>query len=196
MPYAATFFACFGDCQAFCSSDLRADDLVDVDALLVRSTVQVNEQLLKQAQKLSFVGTATAGTNHVDQGYLAHRHIPFYSAAGCNAIAVAEYVLSAIFVMAKRKKWRLTEKTVGIVGAGHVGTALSQKLAALGIHYYLCDPPLAATGDPRDFVDFEHIFNADIISLHTPLIGSGPYPTKHLFNRERFARFKRRTAID
>ena len=70
------------------------------------------------------MATATAGTDHVDQEYLAKRGIPFVSAGGCNAVAVAEYVLSAMVVTANKHNWQLADKTVGIVGAGHVGTAL------------------------------------------------------------------------
>ena len=49
----------------------------------------------------------------------------------------------------------LANVTVGIVGAGHVGTALTQKLDALKIQYKLCDPLLEATDDEREFCTIE-----------------------------------------
>lgn len=185
MPYGEQFLSLLGDCESFSHRTITPDDLTDIDVLLVRSTTKVNEALLQHAHLLKFVGTATAGTNHVDQAYLAQRGIPFESAGGCNATAVAEYVLSAMF--ASRSIWlgKVLDKTVGIVGAGNVGTALAAKLDALGIRYVLCDPPLAEAGDPREFVDMDAIMQCDIISLHTPLITGGTHPTYHMFDSKR-----------
>jgi len=187
MPYAAEFFADVGECQVFSHKTISAEQLADADVLLVRSTTKVNAELLAQNNRLKFIGTATAGTNHVDKAYLAQRGIPFKSAAGCNAVAVAEYVLSSLFVMAERLGWTLQDKKVGIVGAGHVGSALQQKLRALGIAYELCDPPLQDAGDPRNFVDMDTIMQCDVISLHVPLVTQGKYPTDKLFDSGRLA---------
>ncbi|MBL4630957.1 MAG: 4-phosphoerythronate dehydrogenase [Paraglaciecola sp.] len=187
MPYAAEFFSELGDCQVFSHKTINAEMLADADVLLVRSTTQVNGQLLAKSKQLKFVATATAGTDHVDKHYLASQHIPFVSAGGCNAVAVAEYVLSAMLVMGKELNWQLADKTVGIVGAGHVGSALSRLLTVLGINYKLCDPPLADTGDSRAFVGMDEIMQCDVISLHVPWIKDGAYPTQNLFDKNRLA---------
>lgn len=187
MPYAAEFFSELGECEVFSHKTLNADMLADADVLLVRSTTKVNEQLLLKSKQLQFVATATAGTDHVDQHYLAGQHIPFISAGGCNAVAVAEYVLSAILVMSKRLNWQLVNKTVGIVGAGHVGSALARVLTVLGIKHKLCDPPLADAGDTREFVSMSDIMQCDVISLHVPWVKDGPYPTQNLFDKARLA---------
>lgn len=185
MPYASDFFTELGDCQVFSHKSINADMLADADVLLVRSTTKVNETLLAQATRLKFVGTATAGTNHVDIDYLAQQGMHFKSAGGCNAVAVAEYVLSALCIMGTKLGWDLQDKTVGIVGAGHVGSALQRKLDALGITYHLCDPPLQEAGDPRQFVAMNTIMQCDVISLHVPLVTTGKYPTEHLFDLAR-----------
>jgi erythronate-4-phosphate dehydrogenase len=187
MPYAAEFFSGLGDCEVFSHKTVNADMLADADVLLVRSTTKVNEQLLAKNNQVQFVATATAGTDHVDKNYLANQDIPFISAGGCNAVAVAEYVLSAMLVMAKRLNWQLQGKTVGIVGAGHVGSALSRVLTVLGINHQLCDPPLAAAGDSRSFVDMDEIMRCDVITLHVPWVKDGPYPTQDLFDKTRLA---------
>ena len=187
MPYAAEFFADLGECQVFSHKTINAEQLADADVLLVRSTTKVNAELLASNRRLKFIGTATAGTNHVDKAYLTERGIPFQSAAGCNAVAVAEYVLSALFVMAEKLAWQLQDKKVGIVGAGHVGSALQQKLSALGIGYELCDPPLQEAGDPRDFVDMDAIMQCDVITLHVPLVTQGKHPTDNLFDSARLS---------
>ena len=190
MPYAAEFFSELGECEVFSHKMINADMLADADVLLVRSTTKVNKQLLAKNKQLQFVATATAGTDHVDQCYLASQNIPFMSAGGCNAVAVAEYVLSAILVMSNRLNWQLVDKTVGIVGAGHVGTALARILTVLGIHHKLCDPPLADGGDGRAFVSMNDIMECDVISLHVPWVKDGPYPTQDLFDKKRLAALK------
>lgn len=190
LPYAAEFFAGLGDSQVFSHKDVNAELVADADVLLVRSTTKVNAALLDANKAIKYVGTATAGTNHLDKAYLQSRGLAVHSAAGCNAVAVAEYVLSALFVMAEKLDWQLTDKTVGIVGAGHVGTRLSEKLTALGIQYYLCDPPLADAGDSRDFVTMDTIMQCDIISLHVPLIEGGKYNTEHMFDTSRIAQLR------
>jgi erythronate-4-phosphate dehydrogenase len=190
MPYAAEFFSELGDCKVFSHKTINADMLADADVLLVRSTTQVNEQLLAKNKRVQFVATATAGTDHVDKNYLASQNIPFISAGGCNAVAVAEYVLSAMMVMGKRLNWQLAHKTVGIVGAGHVGSALARVLTVLGINHKLCDPPLADTSDGREFVSMNDIMQCDVISLHVPWVKDGPYPTQGLFDKVRLAALK------
>jgi erythronate-4-phosphate dehydrogenase len=187
MPYAAEFFSELGECEVFSHKTINADMLADADVLLVRSTTKVDEQLLLKNKQLQFVATATAGTDHVDQHYLASQNIPFISAGGCNAVAVAEYVLSAILVMSKRLNWQLVDKTVGIVGAGHVGSALARVLTVLGIKHKLCDPLLDDAGDAREFVSMKDIMQCDVISLHVPWVKDGPYPTQNLFNKVRLA---------
>lgn len=185
MPYAAEFFNELGECQVFSHKTVNVDMLADADVLLVRSTTKVNAKLLSKNTCLKFVATATAGTDHVDQECLAKRGIPFVSAGGCNAVAVAEYVLSALVVTANKHHWQLADKTVGIVGAGHVGTALSRLLSVLGIKHKLCDPPLADAGDARAFVNMDEIMRCDVITLHVPWIKQGKYQTQGMFDKQR-----------
>jgi erythronate-4-phosphate dehydrogenase len=190
MPYAAEFFSELGECEVFSHKTVNAEMLADADVLLVRSTTKVNQQLLARNKQVQFVATATAGTDHIDKNYLANQNIPFISAGGCNSVAVAEYVLSAILVMSKRLNWQLVDKTVGIVGAGHVGSALARVLTVLGINHKLCDPPLDDAGDAREFVSMNDIMECDVISLHVPWVKNGPYPTQHLFDKARLAALK------
>ncbi|WP_286271897.1 4-phosphoerythronate dehydrogenase [Thalassotalea hakodatensis] len=184
MPYAAEFFGEFGELTAFNGRELSADTLIDAEVLLVRSITQVNEKLLSNSPQIKFVGTATIGVDHIDQTYLFDKQINFSSAPGCNAISVAEYVLSTLIVLAERYCFSVFDKTVGIVGAGNTGSRLSEKLTALGIQHKLYDPILAATGeDSRIFASFEDILKCDIISLHVPKTTTGLYPTYHMFDQ-------------
>src|SRR5690606_11090302 len=74
---------------------ISARDLEHCDVLLVRSVTHVNEALLA-GSPVRFVGTATAGLEHVDTDHLQQRGIAFASAPGANANPVAEYVLASL----------------------------------------------------------------------------------------------------
>lgn len=182
IPYAEEFFADYGKLTSFSGREVTAEQLANADILLVRSITRVDEKLLHLNRSLKFVGTATIGTDHIDQDYLKSRAIKFSSAPGCNKISVAEYVLSSLLVLAEKKQLQLSEQSVAIVGAGNTGSAVWQRLNALGIDCKLYDPPLQEAGDKRDFCTFEEVLKADIITLHVPKTQSGPYPTVHLFD--------------
>jgi len=188
MPFAQEFFTEFGDLVPFSGRELNAEQVADADVLLVRSITKVNQALLKDNNRLKFVGTATIGVDHIDQNYLNERNINFSSAPGCNAISVAEYVISSLVVLAERYLIDLFSLTVGIVGAGNTGTRLSEKLTALGIKHVLCDPLLAEQShDDREFVSLETALACDVISLHVPKTMTGDYATFHLLNEMRLS---------
>ncbi|MEW6993117.1 4-phosphoerythronate dehydrogenase [Colwelliaceae bacterium MEBiC 14330] len=203
MPFASEFFAelCQVDGDAngqlipFSGRTVTAEQVADADVLLVRSITQVNEALLHLNNNLQFVGSATIGTDHIDLDYLASRDISFHSAPGCNAVSVAEYVISALVVLAERYLLDLPQLTVGIVGGGNTGSRLSEKLAALGINYKICDPLLAEkqanedwqidnNGDFREYFSLDEVLSCDVISLHVPKVIGGKYPTDKLLDAE------------
>ncbi len=196
MPLVREFFADLGEVTLFNGRLVTASELVEADILLVRSVTRVDELLLAENTRLRFVGTATIGMDHIDQAYLAKRNIAFSSAPGCNAQSVVEYVLSSLWCLAERYQWQLTNKTVGIVGVGNIGSRLASALTALQIPVVLCDP-LRAEQD-SDFVHtaFSSLCQqADIISFHTPLIKDGLYQTKHLLDSACLAHLKPTCAI-
>lgn len=194
MPYAKDFFSDF--CKAdelipFSGRDLTAEQVLDADVLLVRSITKVNEALLKNNNKISFVGTATIGTDHIDQAYLNDRDITFHSAPGCNAISVAEYVISSLVILAERYQLDIHKLSVGIVGGGNTGTRLSEKLTALGIDYIICDPLLEQNqNDSRVFSSLEEVLKCDVISLHVPKTVEGEHPTYHLLDKSKLNNLK------
>lgn len=186
MPYAQDLFSQLGEVIVKSGRQINAEDLVDVDALMIRSVTQVNHDLLTKANRLKFVGSATAGMDHVNQTLLAQRGIFFTAAPGCNKVGVAEYVMSALMILSSEKGFDLKDKTLGIIGAGQVGSYLAKVCQAAGIKVLLNDPPKQAAGDTRDFTELETLLTqADIISLHTPLTKDGEHPTHHLINQTR-----------
>lgn len=186
MPYAKALFSQIGDVVTKPGRQIEAEDLIDVDALMIRSVTKVNQELLSNANRLIFVGTATAGMDHVDQELLKSRNIFFTAAPGCNKVGVAEYVMSVLMVLSQQKGFSIFDKTVGIIGAGQVGSYLAKCLQAIGIKVLLNDPPKQANGDKRQFTPLEELLSkSDIISLHTPITREGEWPTYHLLDQTR-----------
>ena len=180
MPYARELFSRLGEVKPVAGRPIPVDELADAQALMVRSVTRVNASLLS-GTAVKFVGTATAGTDHVDQTWLHEAGIGFSAAPGCNAIAVVEYVFSALLMLAERDGFTLKDRTVGIVGVGNVGSRLQARLEAWGVRTLLCDPPRAERGDAGDFRPLEALVReADILTFHTPLFKEGPYKTLHL----------------
>ncbi|MCD8514252.1 MAG: 4-phosphoerythronate dehydrogenase, partial [Nitrincola sp.] len=190
IPALDPLFTSIGEVKRVPGRRLSAADLEGADLLLVRSVTQVNHDLLKDSQ-VKFVGTATIGTDHIDQLCLQDMGISFASAPGCNADAVTEYVLSVLLHLAEEQGFLLTEKTVGIVGVGNVGSRLQARLSALGVQVMLCDPPRAIRENPEGFVPLEQLLQqADIVTLHTPLTREGDHATHHLLNSARLSQLK------
>lgn len=180
MPYARELFSRTGTVVAVPGRPLPQAELDDADGLMVRSVTKVNAELLS-GKPVKFVGTATAGTDHIDEAFLQEQGIAFSAAPGCNAIAVVEYVFSSLLLLAERDGFLLKDRTVGIVGVGNVGGRLQARLEALGIKTLLCDPPRADRGDDGEFLPLSTLVaDADILTFHTPLYKQGDYKTLHL----------------
>lgn len=185
IPFADEYFS--GGCSVVRvpGRTVSPEELADADALIIRSVTRVSDVLLCRADKLSFVGTCTIGTDHVDQKILADRGIKFFSAPGCNRNSVGEYIISAIFVLARRYCFDPAELSIGIIGAGNTGTSVMNKALALGMKVRLYDPYLDEAGtDPRIFSSFEEALSCDIVTFHVPLTRDGKYPTYHLLDKD------------
>jgi erythronate-4-phosphate dehydrogenase len=169
---------------------IDADHLRDADAVIVRSETHVGPRLL-DGTRVRFVGTATIGTDHVNTTWLHDQGIGFASAPGSNANSVAEYLAAALLVVAGKTGLTLRGATMGIVGAGNVGSRAARVAAALGMKIILNDPPLArSTADPK-YRPLDELMGADVITLHVPLTHSGLDATQHLWNAARIATMKR-----
>jgi erythronate-4-phosphate dehydrogenase len=181
IPYADDFFSDIGDITRFAGRELTAEQMTHADVLLVRSITKVNQTLLSQADNLSFVGTATIGEDHIDKTLLVNKGVTFTSAPGCNAVSVAEYVISSLYVLAEKYHFDLLTKTIAIVGVGNIGKALQKKLTALGINLLLCDPVREQTEDGFVSLDYA-LTHADVVTFHTPLTANGDHSSFHLLN--------------
>ncbi|WP_428036384.1 4-phosphoerythronate dehydrogenase [Amphritea sp.] len=183
IPALERLFGHLGTIRKLPGRTIQNSDLQQADLLLVRSVTRVDQQLLENTP-VRFVGTATIGTDHIDTGWLEANRIGFSCAPGCNADAVAEYVISCLLLVAAEQGFSLTDKVVGIVGVGNVGRRLQQRLVDLGVKLLLNDPPRAAGGE-EGFIGLSDLLaQADIVCLHTPLTRSGVHPSYHLLNAQ------------
>ena len=168
---------------------LTRQQLGQADVLLVRSVTRVDADLLA-GSRVRFVGSATIGTDHVDLGYLQSQGIRFAHAPGCNARAVAEYVLQAVLLLCQARDRSPQGASVAVVGLGNVGHRVADWLADLGMTGRACDPPLAEQGyqGPYKLEPLDAMLDADLITLHVPLTNSGDHATRHLLDADRLSR--------
>ena len=120
---------------------ISATDLADAHVLIVRSITRVTAELLRHAS-LEFVGSCTIGTDHLDLNAIAERQIQWAHAPGCNANAVAEYVLEQVMAFCAQQSRAIEGLRVGIVGYGNVGRRVVDKLALFGCEVVISDPPV------------------------------------------------------
>ena len=187
-------FSEFGEVVTLPGRQISNESLQDCDALIVRSRTRVDEELLRNS-KIQFVGSTVAGLDHIDQPYLEDNAITLSSAQGCNANAVAEYVISAIANLSHDYNFKLSDRTLGIIGVGNVGRRLDFKAKQLGIKTLLNDPPRESREGSEHFVSLEEALGADIVTFHTPLTFSGIYSTHNLLNSHNFNHIKKDAII-
>lgn len=175
--------ACISSMIQLVSCDhITHNDILDADALLVRTRTVCDAAILNGTQ-VRFIGSATIGTDHIDLNYCREAGIEVCNAPGCNAPAVAQWVLSSIgHWMDKCNINDTSSLTLGVVGVGHVGSIVARWARQLGFAVMLNDPPLEHSGNCN--VNFSHIDqlleHCDIITFHTPLTRESQWPTWHL----------------
>lgn len=187
IPFVQEAFGPLGKVQLAPGREIAAGAVRDAEVLLVRSVTPVDAALL-DGSRVKFVATATIGFDHINRNYLSGRGIGFASAQGSNANSVTEYVVAAMLEMAQRQKFRLRDKTLGVIGVGHVGSRVVRNAEALGMRVLQNDPPRERNEGLKDFVRFEQVLaEADIITLHVPLTREGQDATFHLFDKDKLA---------
>ncbi|WP_052555415.1 NAD(P)-dependent oxidoreductase [Enhygromyxa salina] len=188
ISHATQALAGLGRLHCLPAVDITGERLAALRAalLVVRSVTRVDASLLDCARQLRFVGTATAGTDHLDIPALAARGIAVASAAGCNARAVAEWVVGALAFVEHQLPEPVRCGPVGVVGFGNVGSRLTPLLRRLGHEVLVCDPPLARRGAQAEaFVSFSELWRrCPIVSFHVPLIHEGRDATWAYVDRE------------
>lgn len=166
--------------------EITESDVLDADALIVRTRTQCNAKLLKNSN-VKFIATATIGYDHIDTEFCKEQQIVWKNAPGCNAQSVAEYIASALLYLSNVKNISLEEKTIGIVGVGNVGKKVAEVAKQFKLTILQNDPPREEDEKNSNFVSLDEICKkSDIITFHTPLIREGIYKTYHLADSKFF----------
>lgn len=197
MPLVEEAFSPLGTVVLKDGRAISADDVRDADLLVIRSTTKINQSLLENST-VRFVGTATIGTDHIDQAYLAGKGISWMYSAGCNANSVSEYVTAALLKTARRSNLTLEGKTIGVIGVGNVGSLVAAKARALGMKVLLNDPPrkraqLEGSDKSSDtFTELDELLaEADILTFHVPFTKEGPDATRHMADSRFFEKVRK-----
>lgn len=162
------------------------------DILICRSTLRVDATLLANSP-IQAVATASSGTDHVDISYLKSRNIPLFDAKGANAHAVADYVMCVLASLQSCSK--LQGMQAAVIGMGAVGVLVAARLEQLQFKVH-CYDPLRALFDPIfNSCSWEAVLQCDVICIHANLHDEPPFPSKHLFNADCFAKLKPQVVI-
>jgi D-3-phosphoglycerate dehydrogenase / 2-oxoglutarate reductase len=186
-----------------------AAQLRSADALVVRSAVQVNAELLEHAPKLRVIGRAGVGVDNIDLDAATRKGIAVMNTPGANAIAVAEHTLAMILATARHigranelmhaGKWEkkslqgteLRGKTLGIVGLGRIGMEVARRARAFEMEIVAHDPFVSTTVAKEQGIrlaKLEEVYAAaDYLSLH---VGLTPQTTG-MINSQSLKKMKR-----
>ncbi len=173
---------------------LKKDELLsiiqDYDALVVRSQIKVDREIIERAKNLKIIGRAGVGVDNIDLDAASQRGIIVVNAPGGNTISTAEHTIALLLALArkipqaylsmKEKKWdrkkfmgvELRGKTVGVIGLGRVGFEVAKRCRALEMNVMAYDPYIPSERAQQigaKLVDLETLLrNSDVITLHVP----------------------------
>jgi D-3-phosphoglycerate dehydrogenase len=168
-----------------------AEALVGMDAVLVRSATKITRESLALADRLKVIGRAGVGVDTIDVDAATERGIAVLTAPAGNTISAAELTLALILALARRvpaadrsmragqwdrKSFNGTElqgKTLGLLGAGRIGSEVARRARAFGMRVLAYDPFLTeerARSIGLELAPLDEIVReADIVSVHVPL---------------------------
>jgi erythronate-4-phosphate dehydrogenase len=195
IPYIRGAFENVADVVYLPGSKTTAEIAKDADAIVTRTRTICNEKLLA-GSTVKFIATATIGYDHIDTEYCDNAGIQWTNAPGCNSKSVEQYIASVIMVMAEKNNWNLSEKTIGVVGVGNVGSKVARICEIFGMKVLRNDPPRERAEGSGQFVSIQQIMDeADIITLHVPLNMKGEDATFHLGNDLFFNALKKKPLL-
>lgn len=165
--------------------------MADADALVTRTRTRCDASLL-EGSRCTLVASATIGLDHVDCEWCRNAGIEVANAPGCNAPAVAQYVISTLVAAFGPD---LSGRTLGVVGVGHVGSIVSRWARQAGMEVLQCDPP-RQRAEGGEFTDLATVAaRADAITFHVPMTRVGEDATWHLADERFFGLLRKQPLI-
>ena len=174
-----------------CTREELAAILPEYEALIVRSQVQVDADLIGAGSKLLVIGRAGVGVDNVDLEAATRAGITVVNAPTGNTIAAAEHTLALLYGVARRTaaadasvrrgEWKRAEftglelrgRTLGIIGLGKIGQAIADRARAMEMVVIGADPyvtPEQAAHHGVELMDMALLLGrADVVTVHVPL---------------------------
>jgi D-3-phosphoglycerate dehydrogenase / 2-oxoglutarate reductase len=210
-PNAAAIFRERG-CEVDEITGLGPDELKEIigkyDGLAIRSSTKVTREILDAATNLKVVGRAGIGVDNVDISAASAKGVVVMNTPFGNSITTAEHAIALMFALARQLpeadastqagKWEknrfmgveVTGKTLGLIGAGNIGSIVASRALGLKMKVVAFDPFLTedrAIEMGVEKVDLDTLLaRADFITLHTPLTDQ----TRNILSKENLAKTK------
>ena len=179
LPHLQTFFKAPFELTLYHTEKELLAHLPHHDILLCRSTLHVDQKYLHHT-KIKYVATASSGSDHIDTQYLSSHNIKLFDAKGCNATAVADYVVT---ILASLKQRGLSlGKRAGVIGYGAVGKKVVARLLALGFSVVIYDPVKARLDSTFSSCTLADLSSVDLLCIHANLHKEPPFPSYNLIN--------------
>jgi D-3-phosphoglycerate dehydrogenase len=183
------------------------------DALVVRSSTKVTEEVIEAADRLKVIGRAGIGLDNVDIGAASKRGIVVMNTPDGNVITTAEHAVAMLMALSRnipqaaasmrsrqweKKRFRgreLFDKTLGVIGIGRIGRIVADRARGMKMNIIAYDPYIPAESIEKMGVEpvslDELLARSDCITVHTPITPE----TRNLVNSECFAKMKRGTLL-
>ncbi|MET4131146.1 D-3-phosphoglycerate dehydrogenase [Porphyrobacter sp. MBR-155] len=181
----------------------------EYDGLAIRSSTKVTAAILDAATNLKVIGRAGIGVDNVDIPYASGKGVVVMNTPFGNSITTAEHAIALMFALARQLpeanaktqagEWpksgfmgvELTGKTLGLIGAGNIGSIVASRALGLRMKVVAYDPFLTedrAVEMGVEKVDLDTLLSrADFVTLHTPLTDE----TRNILNRDRLENAKK-----
>ena len=167
----------------------------DYHGLAIRSSTTVTPEILDAATNLKVIGRAGIGVDNVDIPYASGKGVVVMNTPFGNSITTAEHAIAMIMALARQipdanVRTKNTGKTLGLIGAGNIGSIVATRAQGLKMKVIAYDPFLTeerAIEIGVEKVDLDDLLSrADFVSLHTPLTDQ----TRNILSRERLEKAK------
>ena len=201
--------------EVICAFNAKEEELKkqikDCEVLVFRSGVQISAEVMECAPTLKLLIRAGSGIDNVDVGYVRRKGLRLVRIPGPGAKAVAEMSFALLLALARNvleadrltrqgiwakhelTGFLITGKTLGIIGAGNIGSRVGQLGVAWGLEVIGCvefpNPAVASKLWEKGIrlADIDEVLaKADFVSIHVPLKDS----SRNLINAEAFAKMK------
>ena len=190
-----------------------AEIIGQYDGLAIRSATKVTEKLLESAPNLKVIGRAGIGVDNVDIPAASKKGVIVMNTPFGNSVTTAEHAIALMFAVARQLpeasvsthagKWEknrfmgveVFNKTLGLIGAGNIGSivadrALGLKMKVLAYDPFLSEERADQIGVKKVELD-ELLAKADFITMHVPLTDK----TRNILSRENLAKTKKGVRI-